>query len=84
MVAMRGTQLLTNLLFRETRARCMSLTVNQWLGGFDSHTRSQLDPRWCNGNTTDFDSVVPGSSPGWGASFRMRPAIKKIQLVIEK
>jgi len=28
------------ILFRETRARCMSLTVNQWLGGFDPHTRS--------------------------------------------
>ncbi len=22
---------------------------------------------WCNGNTTDFDSVVPGSSPGMPA-----------------
>ena len=29
-------------IFRETRARCMGLTVNQWLGGFDSHTRSQI------------------------------------------
>lgn len=27
--------------FRETRARCMGLTVNQWLEGFDSLTRSQ-------------------------------------------
>jgi hypothetical protein len=26
--------------FRETRARRMGLTVNQWLGGFDPHTRS--------------------------------------------
>ncbi len=25
------------------------------------------DPVWCNGNTTDFDSVVLGSSPGTGA-----------------
>ena len=24
---------------------------------------------WCNGNTTDFDSVVPGSSPGMPAKF---------------
>ncbi len=23
---------------------------------------------WCNGNTTDFDSVVPGSSPGSSAN----------------
>ena len=29
------------ILFRETRARCMGLTVNQWLDEFDSHTRSQ-------------------------------------------
>ena len=29
-------------LFRETRARCMGLTVNQWLEGFDSLTRSQI------------------------------------------
>lgn len=29
-------------LFRETRARCMGLTVNQWLDEFDSHTRSQF------------------------------------------
>ena len=28
-------------LFREIRARCMDLTVNQWLGEFDPHTRSQ-------------------------------------------
>ena len=28
-------------LFRKTRARCMGLTVNQWLGGFDPHIRSQ-------------------------------------------
>jgi hypothetical protein len=27
----------------------------------------QFDPVWCNGNTTDFDSVVLGSSPGTGA-----------------
>ena len=27
--------------FRETRARCMGLTVNQWLDEFDPHTRSQ-------------------------------------------
>lgn len=26
------------------------------LGGFD-------DEMWCNGNTTDFDSVIAGSSP---------------------
>jgi hypothetical protein len=30
--------------------------------------RSNFVPRWCNGNTTDFDSVVPGSSPGRGAN----------------
>ena len=30
------------ILFRETRARCMGLTVNQWLDEFDSHTRSQV------------------------------------------
>ena len=28
-------------LFRKIRARCMDLTVNQWLGEFDPHTRSQ-------------------------------------------
>ena len=28
---------------------------------------------WCNGNTTDFDSVVPGSSPGSSAIiYRVR------------
>ena len=26
-------------------------------------------PRWCNGNTTDFDSVTPGSIPGRGANL---------------
>lgn len=30
----------TKIQFRETRARRMGLTVNQWLGGFDPHTRS--------------------------------------------
>ena len=29
------------VLFRKTRARCMGLTVNQWLAGFDSLMRSQ-------------------------------------------
>lgn len=24
--------------------------------------------RWCNGNTTDFDSVTPGSIPGWASN----------------
>ena len=28
-------------LLREIQARCRDLTVNQWLGEFDSHTRSQ-------------------------------------------
>ena len=28
-------------LFREIQARCRDLTVNQWLGEFDPHTRSQ-------------------------------------------
>ena len=28
-------------LFRKIRARCMDLTVNQWLGEFDPHMRSQ-------------------------------------------
>ena len=30
------------ILFREIQARCRDLTVNQWLGEFDSHTRSQV------------------------------------------
>ena len=30
------------ILFRKIRARCTDLTVNQWLGGFESHIRSQL------------------------------------------
>ena len=29
-------------LFREIQARCRDLTVNQWLGEFDPHTRSQI------------------------------------------
>ena len=28
-------------LLRKIRARCMDLTVNQWLGEFDSHMRSK-------------------------------------------
>ena len=46
----------------------MDLTVNQWLAGFDPQMRSQnFVPWWCNGNTTDFDSVVLGSNPSRGA-----------------
>ena len=33
----RGMQ---SILFREIQARCRDLTVNQWLGEFDPHTRS--------------------------------------------
>jgi hypothetical protein len=32
-------------LFREIQAWCKDLTVNQWLGEFDTHTRSQIDSR---------------------------------------
>ena len=34
------------ILFREIRAGCMDLTVNQWLGEFDPHTRSQTMEAW--------------------------------------
>ena len=36
-------------LFREIRARCMDLTVNQWLDEFDPHTRSQSKSRSSRG-----------------------------------
>ena len=57
------------ILFREIRARCMDLTVNQWLGEFDPHTRSQwrvIRAGPCTVLKTDglrkrleFDSTIP-------------------------
>jgi len=37
-----ATKIILFFLFREIQARCRDLTVNQWLGEFDPHTRSQL------------------------------------------
>ena len=64
------------ILFREIQARCRDLTVNQWLAEFDSRRRSKdvFVGVWCNGNTTDFDSVVSSSSLDMPASLRILTA----------
>ena len=56
-------------LFREIQARCRDLTVNQWLGEFDSHTRSQIYPVRLSVRSTAFQVVETGSIPVQDASF---------------
>ena len=43
-------------LLREIQARCRDLTVNQWLGEFDPHTRSK--------------EFLLGAVVGYGASLQ--------------
>ncbi len=45
------------------------LVWSQEAVGSNPTTQTNFDPVWCNGNTTDFDSVVLGSSPGTGAKL---------------
>ena len=52
----------------------MDVTVNHWLAEFDPQMRSQFVGVWCNGNTTDFDSVVSSSSLDMPASLRILTA----------
>ena len=62
----------------------MDLTVNQWLGEFDPHTRSQFVGALCNGSTTDFDSVSLGSIPSAPASLRIVTANINNNTTLEK
>ena len=65
-----ATKIILFFLFREIQARCRDLTVNQWLGEFDPHTRSQLSVgALCNGSISDFDSESVGSIPTAPAKF---------------
>ncbi len=57
-------------LLRRIRARCMDLTVNQWLAGFDSQMRSKEDLCPCNSVESEYQATnlgVGGSSPSRGA-----------------
>jgi hypothetical protein len=55
-------------LFREIQARCRDLTVNQWLGEFDSHTRSQFYP-WSSVSVHSNAQAIGGSIPPTGSKF---------------
>lgn len=63
----------TSFIFREIQARCRDLTVNQWLGEFDSHTRSQIwgEPRaaalLCKHR--DYKGSIPWSSTKYNATL---------------
>lgn len=52
--------------------------VKEWLDGREDadlvSCNRDLDAEWCNGNTADFGSVVPGSNPGSAATLNSATA----------
>lgn len=53
-------------LFRGSTA-VVQLAVNQLVAGSIPARGARTIGVWCNGNTTDFDSVILGSSPSTSA-----------------
>lgn len=58
--------IISNKLFRKTRARCMGVTVNHWLVEFDSLMRSQSFIAGC-------DSTLWSHKPRWNKEHYLSP-----------
>ena len=60
--------IIVNIRHNGVSASGMSLALGARIRKFDSFYSDQTVEVWCNGNTTDFDSVILGSSPSTSTS----------------
>ena len=66
------------------RLAAMPPRLGRGFRGFESHRRDQFMPRSSNGRASVLHTEDGSSILSRGTSFRMRSAIFKIQLLIEK
>ena len=65
-------------LFRRIRARCMDLTVNQWLAGFDPQMRSHIEAHYPSALWHKGQSKVNNSVFQYGGSSGLRRCLASI------